>query len=55
MAAVVAVPRFLQHQIRQGYDLGHEVSKAHKAHEASEASVVPRESQVSTHGLISKG
>ena len=49
MAAVVAVPRFLQHQIRQGYDLGHEVSKAH------EASVVPRESQVSTHGLISKG
>ena len=52
MAAVVAVPRFLQHQTRQGYDLGHEVSKAH---EASEASVVPRESQVSTHGLISKG
>jgi hypothetical protein len=48
LAAVVAVPRFLQHQMRQGYDLS-------KAHEASEASVVPRESQVSTHGLISKG
>ena len=34
MAAVVAVPRFLQHRIRQGYDLGHEVHEARKANKA---------------------
>ena len=37
MAAVVAVPRFLQHQMRQGYDLGHEAHEAHEARKANKA------------------